>query len=30
VPDGDNDLERYITELFAEAEHTIDSYHVVE
>ena len=30
VTDGDNDLERYIEELFPEAEHTIDIYHVVE
>ena len=30
VTDGDNDLERYIGELFPEAEHTIDVYHVVE
>jgi len=30
VSDGDPDLERYITELFPEAEHTIDVYHVVE
>ena len=30
VTDGDNDLERYIAELFPEAEHTIDVYHVVE
>ena len=30
VTDGDNDLERYIDELFPEAEHTIDIYHVVE
>ena len=30
VTDGDNDLERYIDELFPEAEHTIDYYHVVE
>lgn len=30
VTDGDNDLERYISELFPEAEHTIDVYHVVE
>ncbi|RLC76518.1 MAG: ISKra4 family transposase [Chloroflexi bacterium] len=30
VTDGDNDLERYIEELFPEAEHTIDVWHVVE
>jgi hypothetical protein len=30
VTDGDNDLERYIAELFPAAEHTIDIYHVVE
>jgi hypothetical protein len=30
VTDGDNDLDRYITEFFPEAEHTIDVYHVVE
>lgn len=30
VSDGDLDLERYIEELFPEAEHTIDVYHVVE
>jgi hypothetical protein len=30
VSDGDLDLERYIAELFPEAEHTIDVYHVVE
>lgn len=30
VTDGDNDLERYIDELFPEAEHTIDIFHVVE
>jgi hypothetical protein len=30
VTDGDNDLERYIAELFPTAEHTIDIYHVVE
>ena len=30
VTDGDNDLERYIEELFPEANHTIDVYHVVE
>jgi hypothetical protein len=30
VTDGDNDLERYIEELFPEATHTIDVYHVVE
>lgn len=30
VTDGDNDLERYIEELFPTAEHTIDIYHVVE
>ncbi len=30
VTDGDNDLDRYIGELFPEGEHTIDVYHVVE
>jgi len=30
ITDGDNDLERYISEFFPEAEHTIDVYHVVE
>ncbi len=30
VTDGDPDLERYIADLFPEAEHTIDVYHVVE
>jgi hypothetical protein len=30
VTDGDNDLARYIEELFPEAKHTIDVYHVVE
>jgi hypothetical protein len=30
VTDGDNDLERYIKELFPEAIHTIDVFHVVE
>jgi hypothetical protein len=30
VTDGDNDLERYISEYFPEAEHTIDVYHVTE
>jgi len=30
VTDGDNDLERYIDELFPEAEHTIDIFHAVE
>lgn len=30
VTDGDNDLDRYIGELFPEALHTIDVYHVVE
>lgn len=30
VTDGDNDLERYIGELFPEAIHTIDVYHVTE
>jgi len=30
VTDGDNDLERYIGELFPNAEHTIDVFHVVE
>ena len=30
VTDGDNDLERYIAELFPAAEHTIDIFHVVE
>jgi hypothetical protein len=30
VTDGDNDLERYIEELFPEATHTMDVYHVVE
>ena len=30
VTDGDNDLERYVGELFPEAEHTIDVFHVVE
>ncbi len=30
VTDGDPDLERYISEYFPEAEHTIDVYHVVE
>jgi hypothetical protein len=30
VTDGDNDLDRYIEELFPEAIHTIDIYHVVE
>lgn len=30
VTDGDNDLERYIEELFPEAIHTIDVYHVTE
>lgn len=30
VTDGDNDLQRYIEELFPGAIHTIDVYHVVE
>ena len=30
VTDGDNDLQRYIEELFSEAIHTIDVYHVTE
>jgi len=30
VTDGDNDLQRYIEELFPEAIHTIDVYHVTE
>lgn len=30
VTDGDNDLERYISEYFPEAIHTIDVYHVTE
>lgn len=30
VTDGDNDLERYVGQLFPEAEHTIDVFHVVE
>jgi len=30
VTDGDNDLERYISEYFPEALHTIDVYHVTE
>lgn len=30
VTDGDNDLQRYIEELFPEARHTIDVYHVTE
>lgn len=30
VTDGDNDLERYISEYFPEARHTIDVYHVTE
>jgi len=30
VTDGDNDLQRYIEELFPEALHTIDVYHVTE
>jgi hypothetical protein len=30
VTDGDNDLERYVSEFFPEAEYTIDIYHVVE
>ena len=30
VTDGDNDLERYIEELFPEAIHTVDVYHVIE
>lgn len=30
VTDGDKDLDRYITELFPDAEHTIDVYHVTE
>lgn len=30
VTDGDNDLARYIEELFPEAAHTIDVYHVTE
>ncbi len=30
VTDGDNDLERYIDELFPEAIHTIDVFHVTE
>lgn len=30
VTDGDNDLDRYINELFPEAIHTIDVYHVME
>lgn len=30
VTDGDNDLDRYITEFFPNAEHTIDVFHVVE
>jgi hypothetical protein len=30
VTDGDNDLERYVGELFPEATHTIDVYHVIE
>jgi hypothetical protein len=30
VTDGDNDLQRYIGELFPNAEHTIDVFHVVE
>ena len=30
VTDGDNDLERYIEELFPEAIHTMDVYHVTE
>lgn len=30
VTDGDNDLQRYIEELFPEATHTVDVYHVTE
>jgi hypothetical protein len=30
VTDGDNDLQRYIEELFPEALHTMDVYHVTE
>ena len=30
VTDGDNDLQRYIEDLFPEAIHTIDVYHVTE
>jgi hypothetical protein len=30
VTDGDNDLQRYIEELFPEAIHTMDIYHVTE
>ena len=30
VTDGDNDLERYIQELFPKATHTIDVFHVTE
>jgi len=30
VTDGDNDLQRYIEELFPEAIHTVDVYHVIE
>jgi hypothetical protein len=30
VTDGDNDLQRYIEELFPEAIHTADIYHVIE
>ena len=30
VTDGDNDLQRYIEELFPEAIHTVDVYHVTE
>lgn len=30
VTDGDNDLDRYISEYFPKAEHTLDVYHVTE
>ena len=30
VTDGDNDLQHYIEELFSEAIHTVDIYHVIE